>query len=121
MQDGKTLKIGPEELVRPFVLTEMEAVVDKAVEAYKRSTAAMRGSRSKIKKLYHTNENKQVRYVGPTASDILEDYLTSHGLDRCSLLWCDLSRIVIDKAEHGKFDKEALVFVCKINKTPFTH
>ena len=108
-----------EELVRPFVIAEMEEVIDRAVEAYTRSTAAMRGSRSKIKKLYRTNNHQKVRYIGPSADHILEEYLTQHGLDKCSAMWCDLSRIVIDKAEHGIFDKEDLAFRCSVNKLPF--
>lgn len=105
--------------LKPFAITEMERVVDEAVEAYRRATAAMRGSRSKIKKLYQTNNHQKVRYIGPSADHILEEYLTQHGLDTCSAMWSDLSRIVIDKAEREIFNKEDLVLRCTVNKLPF--
>lgn len=125
MTNGKREVIGTlitersEGKIKPFIISEMIGVINEAVEAYTSSTAAMRGSRSKIKKLYEPAGPRQVRYIGPTADDVLENYLTSHGLDRSSFMWCDLSRIVIDKAENGWFNEEDLAFRCTVNKLPF--
>jgi len=106
--------------IKSFDLKEMMKVIDNAVEAYTRSTASMRGSRSRIAKMYKSHGKGKVRYTGPSADDILEDYLTSHGLKRCSSMWVDLSRIIIEKAERGKIEEETrLAYFCRVNKVPF--
>jgi hypothetical protein len=105
--------------LKPIVVSEAQEVVKRAIEAYIASTAAMRGTRSAIKKLYLPHGPGKVRYTGPTAEDILEDYLAGLGYRRGSQMWFDLSRIVIEHAEGNITDEPEVACWCRINKVPF--
>lgn len=83
------------------------------------STASMRGTRSSIRHLYAPHGPGKVRYKGPTAEDVLEDYLVGLGYNRGSQMWFDLSRIVIEHAEEQRTDKPEVAFWCEINQVPF--
>lgn len=105
--------------LKPIVLSEAVEVIWRAVEAYIASTASQRGTRSSIRHLYEPHGPGKVRYAGPTAENILEDYLAELGYNRCSRMWLDLSRVVIDHAEQQRTEEPEVAFWCKINKVPF--
>lgn len=105
--------------LRPVVVSEASEVIWRAIEAYMASTASMRGTRSSIRHLYEPHGPGKVRYTGPTAENILEDYLTGLGYERGSPLWFDFARVVIDHAEQQKTEQPEVAFWCKINEVPY--
>jgi hypothetical protein len=105
--------------VRPIIVSEVVEVIWKAIEAYMASTASMRGTRSSIRHLYEPHGPGKVRYTGPTAEDVLEDYLVGLGYNRGSRIWFDLARVVIDHAEQQRTEEPEVAFWCKINEVPF--
>lgn len=105
--------------LKPIVISEALEVIWRAVEAYTASTASMRGTRSSLRHIYHPHGEGKVRYTGPTAEDILEEYLLSLGYERGSQMWFDFSRVVIEHAEYQIKDDPELAFWCEINQVPF--
>ena len=105
--------------LKPIVVSEAVEVIWKAVGAYMASTASQRGTRSSIRHLYEPHGPGKVRYTGPTAENILEDYLAELGYNHCSRMWLDFSRVVIDHAEQQRTEDPEVAFWCKINKVPF--
>jgi hypothetical protein len=108
--------------LKPVIISEVLEVIWVAVEAYIASTASQRGTRSPLRHLYVPHGPGKVRYTGPTAEDILEDYLGGLGYERGSQMWFDLSRIVIEYAEkrcEPNTDPPEVVFWCRLNKIPF--
>jgi len=105
--------------LKPIAISEAIEVVRRAVEAYTASTASMRGTRSSLRHIYYPHGEGKVRYTGPTAEDILEDYLAGLGYKRGSQMWFDLSRIVIEHAEQQIKEEPELAFWCALNRVPF--
>ena len=105
--------------LKPIVISEVLEVIHEAVEAYRASTAAQRGTRSAIRHFYRPHGPGKVRYTGQTAEDVLEDYLAGLGYNRGSPMWFDLSRIVIEYAEQQRTGDPEVAFWCKINEVPF--
>jgi hypothetical protein len=114
--------VSNENTPRPINLKEVIEVVEKSVEAYRCTTAAMRGTRSKAAlhmENYTSWADGKVRYTGKSASDILEDYLTGLGFKRESQIFYDLARIVMDYAELGEFAPTEIVYWCKLGKVDY--
>ena len=105
--------------LEPINIWEAIQVIENAVDAYRASTAMMRGTRSKIKDLYKPHGNGKVKYIGETAEEILENFLTRHNYRRGSQLWFDFSRLVMDYAEKNEFEEWRVAHWCRINKVPF--
>jgi hypothetical protein len=106
----------------PIKLDEVTLVIEKAVEAYRSATAAMRGTRSKAALHmddYASWSDGKVRYTGKSASDILEDYLTGLGFERESQMFYDLSRIVMDYSELGEFSISEVVYWCALSNVDY--
>jgi|TARA_R100001530_G_scaffold52267_1_gene38679 hypothetical protein len=86
-------------------------VLAEAVDAYK--AAGMRGRNYVIlgykadqllemyPEHYARHSNGKVKFVGKTADDILEDYLSELGYDRGSRRWHQLVSSVIDICREG--------------------
>ena len=87
------------------------SVLDSAVDAYK--AAGMRGRKyivlgykaekliKEYPKYYARHGNGKVKFVGKTADDILEEYLSKLGYDRGSKRWHQLVSSVIDICREG--------------------
>ena len=108
-----------EDGLKPIVLSEVSRVVERAAEAYVATTEAQKHTRSRAKVLYRQRRPGRVRHMGQTAEEVIEEYLAGLGYSRCSRMWLDLSRIVIDHAEQKCTDQPEVAFWCKLNEVPF--
>ena len=88
---------------------ELERVIDRAVESYIVSKTRNQSTRlGKLKSVdlaadfpsyYKKMPNGHCFFVGATADDVLEEYLSSEGHERNSKEWYRLAQIVIELGE----------------------
>ena len=91
--------------------SELDAALDLAVESYIVSKTRNQHTRhGKIRTVnlakefpgyYKEMPNGHCFFVGNTADEILEEYLTARGFERGSPEWYNLAEIVIERGEHS--------------------
>lgn len=89
--------------------SELDAALDLAVESYIVSKTRNQHTRQGTIKTvdlaktfpgyYKRMPNGHFFFIGKTADDVLEDYLTSRGYERGSTQWYHLAEIVIERGE----------------------
>ena len=89
--------------------SELDAAIDLAVESYIVSKTRNQHTRQGTIKTvdlaktfpgyYKRMPNGHFFFIGKTADDVLEDYLTSRGYERGSVEWYHLAEIVIERGE----------------------
>ena len=91
--------------------SELDAALDLAVESYIVSKTRNQHTRQGTIKTvdlarafpgyYKRMPNGHFFFIGKTADEVLEEYLTSRGYKRGSVEWYHLAEIVIERGEDG--------------------
>ena len=115
----------------PITIDDLAYVLPKAVDAYR--AAAIRDRPKEVGYIamnltpdevverfpdfFCLHSEGKLKFIGETAEEILETYLTSLGYERCSPKWFELSHVVVNMATQEGRDIESIVTEIRPSRT----
>tara|TARA_R100000995_G_scaffold84770_1_gene64715 strand:- start:627 stop:1046 length:420 start_codon:yes stop_codon:yes gene_type:complete len=107
----------------PITIEDLAYVLPKAVEAYRAAAIRDRPKQVGYIAMQMTPEEVverfpdffclycegKLQFIGETAEEILETYLTGLGYERCSQKWFELAHVVVNMAVEEGRDIESIV------------